>query len=153
MLGTVVSALGIFLTGIGTFVRVAPDLERKNRRRFYSLAPFTRELFVLRMDVKGSKKGTRFTVKHKRVCKEFIDYIDAHDIREPPDEVPKSVTNVAADLEIELANGETKRYPQGTYGQRTLVELLTLSIERACRNYGLLIAVIGAGITIVGTVI
>jgi hypothetical protein len=153
MLGTAVSAFGIFLTGVGTFVRVAPDLERNTQRHFYSIAPFTRELFALRKEVKESDKGLRFTIEHGRVRKEFIDYIDAHDIREPPDEVPKSVTNVAADLEIELPNGDTENYPQGTRAQRILVELLTLSIERACRNYGLLIAFIGAGITIVGTVI
>lgn len=153
MLGTVISALGIFLTGIGTFVRVAPDLERNTRRHFYNIAPFTRELFALRKAIKDSDKGLRFTIEHRGVRKEFIDYIDAHDIREPPDEIPKSVTNVAADLEIELPNGDIEKYPQGTHGQRILVELLTLSIERACRNSGLLIAVIGAGITIVGTVI
>jgi hypothetical protein len=153
MIGAGVSAFGIFLTGLGTFVRVAPDLERKSRRWFYGNAPFIRELFVLRKEMKGSKKGRQFTVEHKRVCKEFIDYIDANDIREPPDQVPKSVTNVAAGLEIELPDGGTEMYPQGTSGQRVLIKLLTLSIERACRNYGLIIAVIGAGITIVGTVI
>lgn len=153
MLSTAISVLGIFITGIGTFVRVAPDLDRKYRRHFYRNAPSTRELFELRKKVKNSKKGTGFTIKHKRVRKEFIDYIDSHDIREPPDQVPKSVTNVAADLEIELPGGETERYPQGALGQRIVVELLTHSIERACRNNGLLIAVLGALITIAGTII
>lgn len=153
MLGTAISIFGIFLTGMGTFVRVAPDLDRQIRRQFYKIAPFTRELFDLRRDVKKSDKGVRFTVEHKRVSKEAIDYLDAHDIREPPNQVPKSVTNVAAELEIELPNGETESYAQGTFGQRALVELITHSIERACRNYGLLIAVIGAGTTIIGTIV
>jgi hypothetical protein len=153
MLGTVVSGLGICLTGIGTFVRVAPDLERRTRRHFYSIAPFTRGLFSLRNHVKKRDEGYRFTIEHRQVCKEFIDYVDAHDIREPPDEVPKSVTNGAAALEIELPNGDTENYLQGNPSQRSIVELLTLSIERACRNYGLLIAVIGAVITVVGTAI
>lgn len=108
---------------------------------------------MLRKDVKESERGYQFTIKNRLVRKEFIDYIDAHDLREPPDKVPKSVTNVAADLEIELPDGEIKSYPQGTISKRILVELLTLSIERACRNYGLGIAIIGAGMTIVGTII
>lgn len=153
MLGTAVSATGIFLTGIGTIVRVAPDMDRRYRRWFYSNAPLVKGLFQMREDIKHSDRGWNFTVESKRVCKEFIDYTDAHDVRDPPDEVPVSVTNVAASLEIELPNGDKESYPQGTFGKRILVELITSSIDRTCRNYGLGIAVFGAGLTILGTFI
>lgn len=153
MLGTIISILGISLTGLGTFVRVAPDLERRTRRHFYSIAPITRDLFLCRKEIKKSATTTQFTIRHRPVRKELIDYIDAHHLSEPPDQLPKTVTNVAADIEIELPSGETNRYPAGELGNRTLVKLLTLSIERRCRNSGLMIGAIGVVITIFGTTI
>lgn len=151
MFGTIISVIGVFLTGIGTFVRVAPDLERHIRRHFYRISPSTRDLFSLKKEIKRSKKGVQFTIDNKGVRREFIDYIDAHHLREPPEQLPKTVTNVAADFEIELPDGQIIRYPLGELSQRTLVELLTLTIERKCRNNGLLIGIIGVGITIIGT--
>lgn len=150
MIGTIVSIAGILLTLLGTFVRAVPDVDRRARRRFYCISPFTRELFSKRMDVKRSARGYRHPIEHPRVRREVIDYIDAHDTAEPPDQIPKMVKNGAARIEIELPNGEVEYYLQGGDSKRTLVELLTQSIERACRNWGLAIAIIGALIAILG---
>lgn len=152
MLATLISVLGVVITGVGTFVRVVPDINRSIRRHFYNIS-FTHELFSLRKSIKDSQKGKQFTTEHRAVRREFIDYIDAHHLREPPDELPKKVRNVAADIEVEFSNGDTLRYPMGELGQRILVELLTLSIERECRMKGLQIGIIGVFITILGSVI
>jgi len=153
MLSQIVSALGIFIIGIGTFVRVVPDLDRPVRRGFYQNAPVTRDLFEIRKEIKQSDKGTRFTIENRRVSREFIDYVDAHDIQEPPNCLPKRIKNVAAEIQVEYENGGNGIYLRGTRAQQTLVELLTLSIERSCRNSGLSIALVGTLIAISGTLL
>lgn len=153
MLGQVVSALGISIIGLGTFVRVVPDLDRPIRRGFYQNAPATRDLFEIRKRVKQSHKGRKFTIQNRRVSRELIDYVDAHDIDEPPDRLPKKVKNVAAEIHVEYENGGEEIYLRGRPSQQTLVEILTLSIERSCRNSGLGIAVVGTLIAISGTLL
>jgi hypothetical protein len=153
MLSQIISAFGIFIIGIGTFVRVVPDLDRPVRRRFYQNAPVTRDLFEIRKDIKQSDKGNRFTIENRRVSREFIDYVDAHGTEEPPNCLPKRIKNVAAQIQVEYENGDDGIYLRGTRAQRTLVELLTLSIERSCRNFGLSIALIGTLIAISGTLL
>jgi hypothetical protein len=103
--------------------------------------------------VKQSDKGMTFTIQNRRVSRELIDYVDAHDIHEPPNRLPKKVKNVAAQIQVEYENGDEDVYLRGRPSQRTLVELLTLSIERSCRNSGLGIAVVGTLITIFGTLL
>lgn len=153
MLGQSLSAFGVFLIGIGTFVRVTPDLDRPIRRGFYQNAPVTRELFKLRKRVKKSDKGWRFTIENQRVSRELIDYVDAHGLDEPPDRLPQKVRNVAAQIQVQYPNGDKEIYLRGHRSQETLVELLTLSIERSCRNSGLGIAVVGTSIAILGAVL
>ncbi|WP_280585392.1 hypothetical protein [Halorubrum sp. Boch-26] len=123
------------------------------RRQFYSNAPFTRELFEIRQEIKESPKGWNFTIRSRAVRKEFIDYVDAHDIRDPPDQVPVSLSNVAASIEVEMPNGDPEEFLRGGFSERTLVEIITLAIERKCRNNGLIITIIGAVLTIIGTII
>lgn len=153
MIGAVISALGIFLTGIGTFIRVVPDLDRRLRQNFYSNAAFTHNLFSIRGLLKNSDRGRKFTIEHRRVCKELVDYVDAHDINDPPDQIPEKIRNGAARIEAEYSDGTKEYFLEGQPSQRTLVELLTLSIERSCRNSGLVIAVIGTLLAIGGTLL
>jgi hypothetical protein len=87
------------------------------------------------------------------VSKELIDYIDANDIKEPPDELPKKVKNVATQIEVEYEDGDGEDYLRGSSSKSTLVKLLTLSLERSCRNSGLGIAVVGTFIAIYGTLL
>lgn len=153
MAGWFISALGIFITGVGTFMRVAPDLPRWHRRRWYKIFPMTRDLFEKRRRVKSGSKSLQHTVRDRRVTRELIDYVDAKSLEEPPDTVPKSIKSVAAHIEAEYPDGDVERFVEGQISNRTLVELLTLTIERECRNYGLLTALIGAGLAIIGTVV
>jgi len=153
MLGQIVSAVGIFVIGLGTFVRVVPDLHRPIRRGFYRNAPVTRDLFKIRNNVKQSDKGKRFVIQNRRVSRELIDYIDSNDIHNPPNRLPEKVKNVAAQIQVEYEDGDEEIYLQGRDSQRTLVEILTLSIERSCRNSGLGIAVVGTFIAIFGALL
>lgn len=151
MHGPVVSAVGIFITATGTFIRVAPDLDRRIRRPFFKYTPLTSTLFSIRSQVKESDRGVKHTVRHRRALREFIDYVDANDINEPPDQIPVSIKAEAAYIQAESPEGQTSNYLKGRPSNRTLVEILTQSIEKRCRNYGLLIASLGAVMTIIGT--
>lgn len=153
MHGTASSVFGALIIGIGTFIRVTPDLDRSVRRHFFRNYAMTRKLFELRKKVKDSDKGVNYTVYHQRVIKEFIDYVDSTDIKEPPDDFPHSIASSAACIEVEYENGDTEEFLRGGASKRTLVELLTLSIERRCRNFGLLVAFIGTGFVIAGAVL
>lgn len=150
MLGTSLSILGLFLVAIGTFVRVMPDLNRGIRRHYYRNAPLTRDLFRIRKDVKHSPRWRSWTISNERVCREFIDYIDANDIVEPPDELPIAIGNQAADLVAEFSDGSDERYLRGGISKQRLVEILTNAIERSCRNSGLGIAFVGTLTLILG---
>jgi len=107
----------------------------------------------MRDNIKNSSRGVRFTVYSLAVRREFIDYVDAHDIHDPPDEVPVSISNVADRIEAEMSDGQSFEYLRGSHSQRKLVEIITLAIEKQCRNNGLAITIIGALLTILGTVI
>ena len=153
MLGTVMSAIGIFVTAIGTFIRVTPDLDRDIRRRFYRNAPKTRKLFDIRSDIKQSGKGYWFTIQNRRISRELIDYVDSSTLEEPPDEIPKKIATDAARMKAEFSGGRVDYFVRGKPSHRTLVRILTLSIEKKCRNYGLLIATIGAVLAITGAIL
>jgi hypothetical protein len=153
MLGTLLSILGLSLVGLGTFVRVMPDLNRDIRRHYYRNAPLTRDLFRIRKEVRQSDRWQSWTVSNERVCREFIDYIEANDIEEPPEELPISVRNEAADLVAEFPDGSEKRYMRGGVSKFKIVEILTNTIERTCRNSGLGIALVGTLTLIAGRLI
>lgn len=142
--------VGALLIAIGTFVRVSPDLPRPHRRTFYQINPRTRDLFSLRTDVKRSQRGTKHPVSDARVSKELIDYVDAKGRKQPPTALPDTVTNVAACIEAAFPDGTVERYLEGRPADNTLIELLTRSVERQCRNDGLLIAFFGTALVIVG---
>lgn len=153
MLAPFISALGISVTGIGTFIRVTPDIPRRDRRRFYRIYPMTRKFFDIRRSIKTGNKGIQYTIRDKRVAQELIDYVDAERLEDPPKEIPEKITSVAAHIEAQYPNGTTEKFVRGKIANRTLVKILTMTIERQCRNYGLLIALIGIGLTVTGTVI
>lgn len=153
MAGAIISAIGIFITGIGTFIRAVPDLDRPIRHHFYKNAPKTRELFESRSHIKEIGKERTYTLTNRRVSRELIDYVDSNALEDPPDRTPERLITDATQIKVEYPNGDTDYFIKGKIAHRTFIELLTLSIEKRCRNYGLLIAVIGTGLAISGTIL
>lgn len=153
MLGTVIQIIGVVITAIGTFIRVVPDLDRRIRRTFYENYPMTRELFSRRADVKQADQGANFTIKNKMILREFVDYVDSNSMKKPPDQLPQSITAGAARIVAEFADESEEVFFHGGLSNPKLIEIITLAIEKRCRNFGLLIAVIGAVLVIIGTIL
>lgn len=153
MLGAVISAVGIFITGIGTFIRAVPDLDRPIRRHFYRNAPKTRKLFESRSLIKKAGKEKVYTITNRRVARELIDYVDSTGLEDPPEEIPKKMMTHGAEIKVEYPDGEIDTFVEGKIAHRTFIELFSLAIEKRCRNYGLLIAVIGTGLAIGGAIL
>jgi hypothetical protein len=103
--------------------------------------------------VRQSDRWQSWTVSNERVCREFIDYIEANDLEEPPEELPVSVRNEAAELVAEFPDGSEKHYMRGGISKFKIVEILTDTIERTCRNSGLGIALVGTLTLIAGRLI
>lgn len=150
MVSTFLLAIGAGVSLLGTWVRVTPDLSRKHRRWSYQLYPFTRDLIDKRTEIKKSEKGVSFTIENNRIRREAIDYIDAKDIREPPSEPPIAVKNKGANIQLEFSDRDPEQYMLGYGGQKGLVELHTMGMERACRNTGIGIVIVGGFVTITG---
>ncbi|MDZ5810548.1 hypothetical protein U4E84_04185 [Halorubrum sp. AD140] len=147
----IVSSVGIALVLIGTLVLALPDLPRFLRIRYYKNSRLLRDYYEAREYVLSAKRGRRFTFEDYVICYTFIDYLDMNYRSDIPDNTPEKIETGAVTIRAKEEDGWNEYDFQ--MPQRSIVELLDLTLERECRISGIAIALIGTLLAIIGVLL
>ncbi|WP_440989151.1 hypothetical protein [Haloarchaeobius baliensis] len=149
----VLTISGLIFGLLGIVIRVLPVISRRIRNTVYSVLPNVKTRYRLFKDIENSDRGIRFTVRDKRVRKEFIDYVEKYGNDSPPNQVPREIRNGADRIEVTYPDGSTDEFFRGAFSQEKLADIVYKSIEKSCRNWGTVIAIIGTGVAVLGVIL
>jgi hypothetical protein len=147
---TVLSAAGVFIIFVGTYVHALPDLQREWRLPFYRHTGPLRVYYNLKEDIREMDRGVRPITEDRRICNTFLDHLDDLAYEDLPEEAPKKIEAEAARIVVTHQDDTVKAYCRGSDPQRQFMKVVSLALERECRILGMGIIWVGSLLALVG---